>query len=262
MGLPVLKVAMCQMLVEPGLPERNLGRARRMICDAAAAGCEIAVLPECLDLGWTFPGAPGMAEPIPGRFSADLCEAARGAGIHVVAGLTERAGVRLHNAAILVSPEGRILLLHRKINLLPGVEEIYSRGDRLVVVRAAGATIGVNICEDNFPESLELGRSLALMGADILLSPCAWAVDADHDNRREPYGDLWRGAYGTLARECGLPVVGVSNVGRIEGGPWRGRKCIGCSLAVGAGGASLAEGPYGEAAEALMPVGVAPKSRP
>jgi predicted amidohydrolase len=251
----VLNVAMCQMLVEPGLPERNLGRARRMICDAAAAGCEFAVLPECLDLGWTFPGAPELAEPIPGRFSAALCEAAAGAGIHVVAGLTERAGDRLHNAAVLISPEGSILLLHRKINLLPGVEDgVYSRGDRLGVARAAGATVGVNICADNFPDSLELGRSLARMGAEILLSPCAWAVDADHDNRLDPYGDLWSDAYGTLARECGMAVVGVSNVGRIEGGPWKGRKCIGCSLAVGAGGETIEQGPYGDGAEALLTV--------
>ena len=32
----------------------------------------------------------------------------------------------------------------------------------------------------------------------------------------------------------------------MTGGPWAGRKCIGCSLAVGPGGAILAEGPYAE----------------
>ena len=34
---------------------------------------------------------------------------------------------------------------------------------------------------DNFPDSLVLGHSLARMGAQILLSPSAWAVPADHD---------------------------------------------------------------------------------
>ena len=43
-----------------------------------------------------------------------------------------------------------------------------------------------------------------------------------------------------------MTVVGVSNVGWITDGPWKGRKCIGCSLAVGPGGAILAQGPYGE----------------
>jgi hypothetical protein len=53
----------------------------------------------------------------------------------------------------------------------------------------------------------------------------------------------------------GVTVIGVSNVGWLTGGPWKGRKCIGCSLAVGPGGV-LARGAYGEAAEQLVPVEV------
>ena len=56
-----------------------------------------------------------------------------------------------------------------------------------------------------------------------------------------------------------MTVIGVSNVGPITGGPWAGRKCIGCSLAVGPGGEILAEGPYGEAAEPVMCVEVQPR---
>jgi predicted amidohydrolase len=87
------------------------------------------------------------------------------------------------------------------------------------------------------------------MGAQLLLSPSAWAVEADHDNSREPYGDLWRQSYRELARLYDLTVIGVSSVGRLAAGPWKGRKVIGCSLAVGPGGEILAEGPYGEDAE-------------
>jgi predicted amidohydrolase len=97
------------------------------------------------------------------------------------------------------------------------------------------------------------------MGAQVILSPSAWAVDTDHDNEREPYGQLWRDAYTELARLYDLTVLGVSNVGRITGGPWTGRKCIGCSLAVGPGGEILAQGPYGEDAEALVEVEVLPR---
>ena len=50
--------------------------------------------------------------------------------------------------------------------------------------------------------------------------------------------------------------MGVSNVGWITSEPWRGRKVIGCSLAVGTGGKVLARGPYGEEAAALIPVEV------
>jgi hypothetical protein len=98
------------------------------------------------------------------------------------------------------------------------------------------------------------------MGAQLILSPSAWAVDADHDNLREPYGQLWRDSYTELARLYDLAVVGVSNVGWITGGPWQGRQCIGCSLAVGPGGAILAQVPYGNRAEAVVAVTV--QSRP
>ena len=94
------------------------------------------------------------------------------------------------------------------------------------------------------------------MGAQLLLSPSAWAVDSDHDNRQEPYGRLWRESYCELARLYDITVIGVSHVGRLTAGPWKGRKVIGCSLAVGPGGGILAEGPYGDEAEALIVVDV------
>jgi hypothetical protein len=81
-------------------------------------------------------------------------------------------------------------------------------------------------------------------------------VDVDHDNAREPYGQLWRGSYTELARLYDLTIIGFSNVGWLTGGPWQGRKCIGCSLAVGPGGEILAQGPYGEDVEALIGVEV------
>ena len=119
--------------------------------------------------------------------------------------------------------------------------------------------IGLNICADNFPASLALGRTLGQMGSELLLSPCAWAVDADHDNGSRPYGDLWLESYSILAREFQMPVIGVSCVGPITSGPWAGRKCCGSSLAMGPDGEVLARGPYDE--EALIVVEVVPHSR-
>jgi predicted amidohydrolase len=235
---------MGQMLVECGEPDRNLERAERMIRRGREAGCDFVVLPECLDLGWTFPDAPSMAAEIPGPRSARLAEMAQTCGVHVVAGLTERAGREVYNSAVLISPKGELLRKHRKVNELDIGRSVYATGEDVAVTRTALGPVGVNICADNFPETLALAQSMALMGARLVLSPCAWAVDEDHDNQREPYGELWLGAYGTLARDHGLTVVGVSNVGWLTGGPWAGRKCIGCSLAVGPAGV-LARGSYG-----------------
>jgi predicted amidohydrolase len=256
------RIGLCQMLVGFGEPRHNLETARSMIRNAAAQACDIAVLPECFDLGWSFPEAARMAEPIPGKYSDELCEAALQFGIWVVAGLTERIGSLLHNAAILISQDGDIQLRYRKINVLTDVEGIYTAGDRLSVVKTPWGMIGVDICADNFPDCAALGHSVARMGADMLLSPCSWAVDADHDNVRKPYGKLWRESYGSLAKLFDMAVVGVSNVGRITAGPWSGRKCIGCSLAVAPGGVIIAQGPYGECAESIIVADVPLAPRP
>ncbi|HJZ58417.1 MAG TPA: carbon-nitrogen hydrolase family protein, partial [Gemmataceae bacterium] len=125
------RVGMAQILVEGGRPAANLGRAVEAVRVAAAQGCRLVVLPECLDLGWTDPSARATAEPIPGPHSDVLARAARDQRVYVAAGLVERAGDRLYNAAVLIDPTGRILLHHRKLNELDIALDLYSVGDRL-----------------------------------------------------------------------------------------------------------------------------------
>jgi predicted amidohydrolase len=177
--------------------------------------------------------------------------------VFVAAGLAERADGKFFNAAVLIAPDGRTLLHHRKINELDIGLELYSVGDRLGVAETELGVIGLNICADNFDDSSAIGHTLGRMGAQLIVSPSAWAVPADHDNARDPYGALWQDSYGRLATLFDLTVVGVSNVGVLRGGPWGGRKCIGCSLAVGPDGRILVQGPYG--AEALVRVFVEPR---
>lgn len=255
------RVGMGQILVEGGKPAANLRRADAAIKKAAEQGCRLIVLPECLDLGWTDPSARTFALPIPGAHAEILAGAARENRIHVAVGLVERAGDRLYNSAVLLDPSGKILLHHRKINELDIGLDLYSVGDRLGVVETELGTIGLSICADNFPSSLAIAHVLARMGAQLILSPSAWAVIADHDNTNhdntgERYGKRWRDSYKELTRLYDVHVIGVSNVGPIAAGPWAGRKCIGCSLAMGPGGETLAEGPYGDDAEAVLCVDV------
>jgi predicted amidohydrolase len=237
-----MKIGMGQVLVEGGEADANMDRAAAMIGEAAKAGCSVVVLPECLDAGWTWPDARRLACPIPGPRSDVLAAEARRHSIHVVAGLTERDGDRVYNAAILVSAEGELLLKHRKINELDIGRPFYDTGDRLGVARTPIGVIGITLCADNSPDSLVFAESIARMGAGLVLSPCAWAVDADHDNVKQPYGGLWLDAYGQLTRRHPITVIGVSSVGWLTGGPWKGRKCIGNSIAMGPGGRVRAGG--------------------
>ena len=247
-----IRIGMAQMLVEGGRPDNNLTRAIDMIAEAGDRDCDVVVLPECLNYGWTHPSARGTAPPIPGPQSDRLIRAAMDAKLWVAAGLVEADANQLYNAAVLISPQGNIVLKHRKINELDIAEDLYCLGTSLAVAKTPVGILGINICADNFPDSLELAGAMGRMGCELLLSPCAWAVDADHDNECEPYGGLWIDSYTQLARERRLTVIGVSNVGWLEAGPWKGRKCIGCSLAVGPGGQILAQGPYGVEAQQLL----------
>jgi predicted amidohydrolase len=241
---------MGQMLVEPNALESNLIRAESMIADAAARGASAIVLPETLDLGWTDSAAFTMAQPLPGASSALLSAAAARHGIVVAAGLTERAGDRVYNSAVLIDADGEIALIHRKIAELDFAREIYSTGRSCGVADTAIGRVGLAICADLW--SPELGLAQGAMGAAILLSPCAWAVPPEFDNAATPYGKEWIASYSAIAEAHAIPVVGASNVGPLSSGAWAGYSCIGASLAVDSDGTIAARGAFGPGAEQLV----------
>lgn len=257
------KLAMAQMRVVGGNKTVNLDHALELIDEAALNGSEVVLLPECLDLGWTHPSASEKAESIPdGLRCQALSKAAADHGIYLCAGLTERAGDRVYNAAVIISPEGEVILKHRKLNELEIGHSCYAQGDRLNVVETELATFGLMICADGFAKGQVLARSLCYMGADVILSPCAWARPAEHDNIEDPYGSIWRECYLPVASTYSTAIFGTSCVGWITGGPWKGRKCVGCSLAIGPDGTEIFQGPYGPEAECILYVDVNPMPRP
>jgi len=259
---PPFRIALAQMRVAPGDVTGNVRRARQFIRRAADGGARVVVLPEALDCGWTFPRARELATPIPGGPTYfKLAALALDLGVYVCFGMTERRGDRVYNAAVLVSPAGDLLLHHRKLNELEIAHDLYDQGNHLGTARTPLATFGLMICADGFATGQVVSRTLALMGADVILSPSAWAVPADHDNAKTPYGDEWRGCYGPVAREHDLWIVGASNVGPVSAGPWAGRRCIGCSLVMGPGGREVLQGPYGEDAETVLYVDITPQAR-
>ncbi|HEX8327243.1 MAG TPA: carbon-nitrogen hydrolase family protein [Hymenobacter sp.] len=254
-----MRIGLGQLLVEGGEPERNLARAVEQIAQAAAQRCDLVLLPETLDFAWTHPSALHEAEPIPGRFSDQLCEAAVAHGIYVCAGLTERAADgRNYNAAILISPQGDILVKYHKINLLTVEQPFYAVGQTLNVVDTPLGKIGVNICSDNYLDGLPIGHTLARMGAEFILAPSSWTVDYSLTEEHDPYEEKWVRPFSILAKLYNVVVVGTTSVGYIVGGPYEGKKSIGCSLAVDASGVR-AQGVFNEFAGQLV---VADLSRP
>jgi predicted amidohydrolase len=246
-----LRIGMGQLLVEGGEPARNLERAARMIGEAAQQGCELVLLPETLDFAWTHPSALLEAQPIPGPFSDQLCQQAIYHKVYVCAGLTERLNGRNYNAAILINPEGEILVKYHKINLLTVEQPFYAVGQMLNVVDTPLGKIGVNICADNFLDGLPIGHTLARMGAEFILSPSSWTVDYSLTEEDDPYREKWVKPFSILARLYNVVVVGTTSVGYIVGGPYEGKKSVGCSLAVDANGVR-AQGTFNEFAGELV----------
>lgn len=257
------KLALIQMLVKGGDKEWNIGHAVELISEAASNGAEVALLPECMDLGWTDPSGLTLAEKIPdGSVCKALVKVARQKNIYVCSGLTEKSDDQVFNSAVIIDKHGKILCKHRKINELEIGHPYYAQGDRLNVTQTEFGTFGLMICADAFAKDLVLSRSLCYMGADVILSPSAWAMPNDHDNTKAPYGDTWRNSYIPVAREFSTAIIGVSNVGKITDGPWKGQNCIGCSLAIGPSGEEIIQGPYGVDAECILYVNLKPIERP
>jgi predicted amidohydrolase len=174
-----MRVAVAQM--EPILAEkeRNLDACLARLEEAAAAGAELLVLPECAIPGYMFESAEEalpFAEDIPGPSADTLARECRRLGLHVVCGLLERDGDVLHNAAVLVGPEG-LIGIYRKTHLpFLGVDRFVVPGDELTVYDTPLGRIGVEICYDlRFPE---VTRTLALKGADIVAHPTNFPVAA------------------------------------------------------------------------------------
>lgn len=261
--LKPFKLALAQMRVVGGDMESNLAHAGEMIAEAAAHGAQVVLLPEAMDLGWTDPSALTKAEAVPqGKVSTFLSKMAREHGVYVCSGLTEKEGDKVYNSAVLINPQGEIILLHRKINELDIGHPYYALGQSLRVVQTDLGAIGVMICADASTGDHVIPRTLAYMGADVILSPSAWAVPADHNNFEEPYGGTWTRAYKPVAKDFRVWIAGCSNVGWMTGGPWKGWKTIGCSMVIAPGGEQVVNAPYGEDADTILYVDIKPETRP
>jgi predicted amidohydrolase len=173
-------VAVAQIDPKLAEKERNLAVCVARMEEAAAAGAQLLVLPECAIPGYMFDSADEalpFAEELPGPSTELLEREVRRLGIHVVCGLLERDGDTLRNAAVLVSPTDGLLGAYRKTHLpFLGVDRFVVPGDELPVWETPLGRIGIEICYDlRFPE---VTRTLALRGADIVAHPTNFPLAA------------------------------------------------------------------------------------
>jgi len=260
---PGFKLALAQMKVEGGNLEANLANAGAMIATAAKNGADIVLLPELMDLGWAHPSIMTKATAIPGgRTCTMLIEAAKKNGVYVCSGLAEKAGDNTFNSALLISPEGEILMHHRKINILDIAQDFYGQGRGLEVLETKFGNIGLMICADGFADQRVITQTLCYMGADIILSPTSWALPPGLKHDKELATKEWYGHYSPVAGRYKVFIAGCSNVGEITGGPWKGYSAIGNSLVIGPEGSIVAGNQFGEEAETIIYCDIRIQNRP
>ena len=174
-----MRVAVAQMEPKLAEKERNLDVALERLEEAAAAGAQLLVLPECAIPGYMFDSgeeAMPYAEEIPGPTTEAFERECARLGVHAITGLLERDADTLYNAAILVGPDG-LIGSYRKTHLpFLGVDRFVTPGDSLKVYDTAIGRIGLIICYDlRFPE---VTRTLALHGADMVALPTNFPMAA------------------------------------------------------------------------------------
>lgn len=223
-----MRIAAVQMDVSIGQPESNLAAMLAKLRESAAAGAKLICFPECALTGYCFDSvaeARPFAQTVPGPATNAFANVCRELGVFVVFGLLESDGSRLFNAAALVGPNG-LIGSYRKVHLpYLGIDMQTNYGDRpFDVFEIDGLKVGMLICYDAaFPEAT---RSLAILGAELIVLPTNWPPGAEC---------VAEHTLNTRAMENAVYFLAVNRVGEERGFRFIGRSRIcgpsGCTLA-------------------------------
>ena len=157
-----MKLGLCQMPVTASQQE-NHAAMRRYVRDAAAAGCNLVVLPEMWCCPYDNAAFTDYAEPQGGQTWQLLRDTARECCVWLVAGsVPERDGDAIYNTCYVFDETGREIARHRKIHLFDvdikgGVRfkesHSFAPGEDITVFDTRFGRMGVEICFDiRFPE--------------------------------------------------------------------------------------------------------------
>lgn len=214
-----MRIAAVQMDVKLADVPGNLARMIAKHRETRAAGANLTIFPECALTGYCFTSLEESlpyTETIPGPSVNKMSAVCAELGGYVVFGMLERDADRVFNALALVGPKG-LVASYRKIHLpYLGVDMFTDFGDQPFAVHEIdGVKIGMNICYDGgFPES---ARSLALMGADLIVLPTNWPpsadITADHTtNARAGENTVYYAAVDRIGEERGVNFIGKSRI--------------------------------------------------
>ncbi len=233
-----IRIAMAQIFCLDGDRSGNFIRIENAIREAKTGEADIVCFPEMVILGWVNPDAHERACPIPGEDSGHFCELAKKYEIYLCAGLAEKDGTKLYDSAVLIDKRGRILLKHRKINILTELmNPPYTPGREVNVVETEFGKIGLLICADT--HDYDILERMAELKPDLLLVPYGYA---EQEKNWPEHGKELERVVNEAGRKTRAVVVGTNLVGEITKGPWKGRIFGGHSVAADKNGKTLTIG--------------------
>lgn len=167
-------VALAQIECKTGDKEGNLKKFEKVAIRAHRMGANLLIFPELSLTGYVVKDRIyELAEEIPGRSTRQIENIANKTGLYIVFGMPELSKgthATLHNAAVLVGPQG-LIGRYRKMYLPTHSvfeEKRYFRpGYHSTVFQTSLGNIGLIICYDiYFPEVVRLTR---LKGAELIV---------------------------------------------------------------------------------------------
>ena len=166
-----IRVAAVSMNSPFGRTAEILDRIGEFSEQAAAERADLVLFPELVVHGHCNPDTWELAEPVPdGPSVRRLAEIAARCKLFLSVGLSEKERDVVYNTQVLLGPDG-FIGKQRKIHLSRDEGLFYTGGREISVFDIGPCRLGTVICYDNqFPE---VGRIVALKGADIILMPHA-----------------------------------------------------------------------------------------
>lgn len=213
-----VKVAVTQMSCSRN-PEETLAKADRLVRQAAGKGAKIILLQELFETPYFCQLQKfeylELAKPLGENPAVNhFRKVARELDVVLPVSFFERAGNTQFNSVAVIDADGEILGVYRKTHIpdgLPYAEKFYfTPGDTgFKVWDTKYGRIGVGICWDQwFPET---ARSLALLGAEILLFPTAIGSEPTLGKDSRVH---WRNVMVGHAAANMMPVIASNRIGK------------------------------------------------
>ena len=188
-------------------PAGNCRLFEPLIADAARQHADLVVLPETLTYFGTGLGFAECAETIPGPSTRYFGELAKQHSLYIVAGLVERYQHLIHNTAVLLGPDGKLVGKYRKV-CLPRDEIAagIAPGHEYPVFDTRFGKLGLMVCYDGFFP--EVARELTKRGAEVIAWP-VWGCNPIFASARacENHVYLVSSTYEDVARQWMITAV-------------------------------------------------------